>query len=130
MPSTRVKAITLRKSSKAELQAKLDDLKKQLSQLRVAQITGNNKVQQIRSVRKSIACVLTVMNQARSKALRLRYKGKKYVPTDLRMKKTRAMRRELTKYEQSRKLHKTIVRLHNIPKRLFVAKKEKADKKN
>lgn len=30
------------------------------------------------------------------------YQGKKYIPTDLRAKKTRALRRKLTKFEASR----------------------------
>lgn len=49
------------------------------------------------SVRKSIARVLTVMNQKQRSNLRELYKGKKYQPLDLRAKKTRAIRRQLTK---------------------------------
>ena len=49
------------------------------------------------SVRKSIARVLTVMNQKARQNLREYYKNKKYVPLDLRPKKTRAIRRRLTK---------------------------------
>ena len=109
-----------------------------MGQLRVAKVTGNAaKVQQIRGVRKSIACVMTVMSQSKKKALRKHYKNAKFLPTDLRKKKTRAMRRylfywfhaflrALTKKEKSIKLEKTMKRLRNIPKHLFVAKKEKA----
>lgn len=49
------------------------------------------------TVRKSIARVLTVMNQKARQNLRELYKKKKYAPLDLRPKKTRAIRRRLTK---------------------------------
>lgn len=41
--------------------------------------------------------MLTVMNQKQRANLREYYKGKKYLPLDLRAKKTRAIRRRLTK---------------------------------
>lgn len=49
------------------------------------------------TVRKSIARVLTVMNQKARQNLREYYKNKKFLPLDLRYKKTRAIRRRLTK---------------------------------
>ena len=48
------------------------------------------------TVRKSIARVLTVTNQKQRQNLREFYKNKKYLPLDLRAKKTRAIRRRLT----------------------------------
>ncbi|XP_034397253.1 60S ribosomal protein L35-like [Cyclopterus lumpus] len=54
-----------------------------------------------RVVRKSIARVLTVINQTQKENLRKFYKGKKYKPLDLRPKKTRALRRRLNKHEES-----------------------------
>ena len=48
-------------------------------------------------VRKSIARVLTVTNQKQRQNLRDFYKGKKYLPLDLRPKRTRAIRRRMTK---------------------------------
>uniref|UniRef100_A0A3B5LK62 Large ribosomal subunit protein uL29 n=1 Tax=Xiphophorus couchianus TaxID=32473 RepID=A0A3B5LK62_9TELE len=54
-----------------------------------------------RVVRKSIARVLTVINQTQKENLRKFYKGKKYKPLDLRPRKTRAMRRQLNKHEES-----------------------------
>ena len=48
---------------------------------------------QIGVVRKSIARVHTVYNQKQREALRAAYAGKKYIPQDLRAKKTRAIRR-------------------------------------
>ena len=50
-------------------------------------------------VRLSIAQVLTVMSQKQKSALREAYKNKKYLPLDLRPKKTRAIRRKLTKHQ-------------------------------
>lgn len=49
------------------------------------------------TVRKSIARVLTVTNQKARQNLREYYKNKKFLPLDLRPKKTRAIRRRLTK---------------------------------
>ena len=49
------------------------------------------------TVRKSIARVLTVTNQKTRQNLRELYKKKKYLPLDLRAKKTRAIRRRLSK---------------------------------
>lgn len=49
------------------------------------------------TVRKSVARVLTVMNQKARQNLREYYKKKNYLPLDLRAKKTRAIRRRLTK---------------------------------
>lgn len=52
-------------------------------------------------VRLSIAQVLTVISQKQKAALREVYKNKKYLPLDLRPKKTRAIRRRLTKHQVS-----------------------------
>ena len=57
---------------------------------RVRILTSSN------AVRKSIARVLTVTNQKSRQHLREFYKKKKYLPLDLRPKKTRAIRRRLT----------------------------------
>lgn len=50
-------------------------------------------------VRTSIARVLTVISQKQKAALREAYKKKKLLPLDLRPKKTRAIRRCLTKHQ-------------------------------
>ena len=52
-------------------------------------------------VRLSIAQVLTVISQKQKAALREAYKKKKLLPLDLRPKKTRAIRRRLTKHQVS-----------------------------
>ncbi|KAF3822343.1 hypothetical protein GH733_007717 [Mirounga leonina] len=73
--------------------------------LRVAKVTGGaaSKLSKIRVVHKSIARVLTVINQMQKENLRKFYKGKKYKPLDLRPKKTRATRRRLNKHEENLK---------------------------
>lgn len=54
-------------------------------------------------VRKSVARVATVISQTQRDQLRLYYKGKKYLPIDLRAKKTRAIRRKLSASEAGAK---------------------------
>ncbi len=80
---------------------KLKELKVNLSELRVAQVTGSapSKLAQIRDVRKSIAVLLTVYNQRRALAIRKKFKNAKHLPKDLRPKKTRAIRRQLKRSE-------------------------------
>ncbi|KAH0504192.1 60S ribosomal protein L35 [Microtus ochrogaster] len=89
----KIKARDLCGKKKEELLKQLDDLKVELSQLRVAKVTSGaaSKLSKIRVVRKSIARVLTVINQTQKENLRKFYKGKKYKPLDLRPKKTRAV---------------------------------------
>lgn len=75
-----------------------------------------------RVVRKSIARVLTVINQTQKENLRKFYKGKKYKPLDLRPKKTRAMRRRLTKHEEKLKTKKQQRKERLYPLRKFAVK--------
>merc|ERR1712240_665594 len=104
----KVKAKDLRGKKKEDLHKQLDELKTELSQLRVAKVTGGSqpKLSKIHAVRKSIARVLTVINQTQKENLRKFYKGKKYKPLDLRPRKTRAIRRRLNKHEESLKTKK------------------------
>ncbi|CAG8549449.1 11857_t:CDS:2, partial [Acaulospora colombiana] len=101
----RVKAYELRAKSKTELMKQLDELKQELASLKVQKIAGGApaKLTKLCEVRKSIARVNTVISQTQREQLRLFYKGKKYLPLDLRPKKTRAIRRKLTKFEASQK---------------------------
>ena len=73
-------------------------------------------------VRKSIARVLTVINSNQRSQLRIFYKGKKYIPLDLRPKQTRAMRRRLTKDEASRVTEKQKKRQRHFPQRNYAIK--------
>lgn len=54
-------------------------------------------------MRKNIARVLTIINLKQRANLREMYKNKKRQPLDLRVKKTRALRRKMTKHETSLK---------------------------
>ena len=73
-------------------------------------------------VRKSIARALTVINSNQRSQLRIFYKGKKYIPLDLRPKQTRALRRRLTKDESSRVTEKQKKRTRHFPQRNFAVK--------
>ncbi|XP_010214194.1 PREDICTED: 60S ribosomal protein L35 [Tinamus guttatus] len=75
-----------------------------------------------RVVRKSIARVLTVINQTQKENLRKLYKGKKYKPLDLRPKKTRAMRRRLNKHEENLKTKKQLRKERLYPLRKYAIK--------
>ncbi|CBY09041.1 unnamed protein product [Oikopleura dioica] len=101
---TKVKASDLRGKPKAELTAKLNEAKQELNSLRVAKVSGSgaaSKLAKIRVVRKAIAQTLNVINQTQKSEIRKLYQGKKYKPVDLRPKKTRALRRRLSKHQES-----------------------------
>merc|ERR1711915_178348 len=104
----KVKAKDLRGKNKDELMKQLDELKTELQTLRVAKVTGGAaaKLAKIYTVRKSVARVLTVANQKQKENLRLLYRKRSHKPKDLRMKKTRAIRRALTPFELSIKSKK------------------------
>ena len=70
-------------------------------------------------VRKSIARVLTVINQTQKAQLRIFYKGKDLMPLDLRIKKTRAHRKGLTQLEKSLKTEKLRKKEKHFPKRKY-----------
>ena len=117
----KVKAYELRTKNKSELLKQLEELKNELAQLRVAKVTGGaaSKLAKIGVVRKSIARVLTVYNQTQKSKLRDVYAGKKFVPKDLRQKKTRALRRALTSEEKGKKTLKQTKKDLNFPARKF-----------
>jgi len=120
----RVKARDLRGKKKEELQKQLDEQKNELAGLQVSKVTGGaaSKLSKIRTVRKNIARVLTVMHQTQKQELRKFYKGKKYKPLDLRFRKTRAIRRQLTKHEQSLRTSKQKAKQVKYPMRKFAVK--------
>merc|ERR1712176_1752087 len=99
----KLKVSELRTKSKQEHLNQLKDLKTELAALRVAKVTGGapNKLSKIKVVRLSIARVLTVISQNQKAALQKAYEGKQYKPLDLRVKKTRAIRKALTKEQKS-----------------------------
>ena len=73
-------------------------------------------------VRKSIARVLTVINYNQRNNLRKLYAGRKYKPLDLRKKKTRAVRRALTKKERNCKTARQRRREMYYPLRVYAVK--------
>lgn len=79
-------------------------------------------------VRKSIARVLTVINQTQKDQLRKAFCGKpaggkgktsKYVPLDLRKKQTRAIRRRLTSGEAMKKTKRATHKAIHFPNRKY-----------
>ncbi|KAG1806808.1 60S ribosomal protein L35 [Suillus fuscotomentosus] len=124
MPSSKVKAYELQSKSKTDLTKQLNELKTELLSLRVQKILGGSasKLTRINIVRKSIARVLTVINQKQRQNLREFYKNKKFLPLDLRPKKTRAIRRRLTKHEESLKTLKQKKKETHFPIRKYAVK--------
>ncbi|TQB72652.1 60S ribosomal protein L35 [Monascus purpureus] len=124
MSTSKVKAGQLWGKSKDELTKQLEELKTELSQLRVQKIAGgaSSKLQRIHDVRKSIARVLTVINANQRAQLRLFYKNKPYLPLDLRPKLTRALRRRLTKHEATAVTERQRKKQIHFPQRKYAIK--------
>ncbi|KAL9055257.1 MAG: hypothetical protein Q9162_003667 [Coniocarpon cinnabarinum] len=123
MSTGKIKASQLWGKNKDELKKQLGDLKTELGQLRTQKIAGGaqSKLTKIHDLRKSIARVLTIINVTQRQQLRLFYKKKKYMPLDLRPKKTRKLRREMTKHEKSLVTEKQRKRqIHFKPKNYMV----------
>ncbi|EIW76111.1 ribosomal protein L29 [Coniophora puteana RWD-64-598 SS2] len=120
----KVKAYELQSKTKNDLKKQLDELKNELLTLRVQKVAGGSasKLTKINIVRKSIARVLTVMNQKTRQNLRQLYKNKKYLPLDLRPKKTRAIRRRLTKNEAASKTEKQRKKDIHFPLRKYAVR--------
>merc|ERR1712183_248510 len=102
----------------------LNEQRKELSDLAVAKVTGGaaSKIAKIKSVRKNIARILTVHNQDQKYAIRKAVKNCEYLPKDLRRKKTRAMRRNLTKKQRECRTMKQIKKDKAFPNRCFAVK--------
>ncbi|KAF5828054.1 component of cytosolic 80S ribosome and 60S large subunit [Dunaliella salina] len=129
--AARVKAHELRGKNKQGLVNQLKELKGELSALRVAKVTGGapNKLSKIKVVRKSIARVLTVYRQTERNALKAKIledaskkKGRALLPLDMRPKKTRAIRRRLSKEQVNKKTTKEAKKIAAFPMRKFALK--------
>mmetsp|Transcript_17360 Transcript_17360/g.37514 ORF Transcript_17360/g.37514 Transcript_17360/m.37514 type:complete len:125 (-) Transcript_17360:196-570(-) len=122
----KIKVHELRTKSKGDLTKQLDEMKSELASLRVAKVTGGaaSKLSKIKVVRKSIARVLTVINQKKKDTLRQFYKekGETLIPLDLRKKQTRAIRRALTPKEKGLKTLKQQKKEKHYPQRKFAIK--------
>ncbi|XP_047187331.1 60S ribosomal protein L35 [Scophthalmus maximus] len=95
----KIKARDLRGKKKEELLKQLDDLKNELSQLRVAKVTGGAASKLSKMYVHTQTHSLT-QTHTHSPVIGVICPGKKYKPLDLRPKKTRALRRRLNKHEE------------------------------
>ncbi|SPJ10993.1 60S ribosomal protein L35, putative [Plasmodium sp. DRC-Itaito] len=116
-----VKAYELRTLKKKELLDKLEELKKELSGLRISKAIGNSaKNSKIRGVRKNVARVLTVYNQKRKMELRKLYKNKKFKPYNLRKKLTKSKRLELSPKQKAAMTIRQKKKVQNFPQRKYL----------
>ena len=121
----------------------LKKVREDLQQIRFTKVSGTavSKLSKIKTLRKEIARVLTILrenkkNEVVSNLLNRKEKevkdGKeeeinktiknlkvKHIPIDLRAKRTRAMRKRLTKFENNLLTLKQLKRKLNFPKRKF-----------
>ena len=145
-----ISAKTYRKKNTTELLSDLKKLREDLQQIRFTRVSGTavSKLSKIKTLRKEIARVLTIIrenkkNEVVSKLLERKSQelkdGKeeevtktiknlkvKHIPIDLRAKKTRAQRKALTKFENNLLTLKQLKRRLNFPKRKFAVPPAKA----
>merc|ERR1712086_735769 len=97
----KVKAYELRKSEEAPLLNLLERSRAELVSLRTSKVASapQIKLARIKAARKSIAKILTVLNEKRRGAAKDLWKKKKYTPKDLRAKATKAKRSGLSKFQ-------------------------------
>ena len=110
---------------KKSLMKQLTEYKKELSQLRVAQVMSNtaSKVGKIGTMRKNIARILTVLNTKERTNLRKLYaEEKKTMPKSLRPKLTHKRRLALKTNEKRRKTRHQLRVAAKFPKRVFAVK--------
>ena len=136
-------AAEYRKKNNTELLADLKKLREELQTIRFTKVTGTavSKLSKIKGLRKQIARILTIIRENKkqeviSKLLTKETKeivdGKetsvsktiknlkmKHLPLDLRPKKTRAIRRKLTKFESKLLTLKLFKRKLSFPMRKF-----------
>lgn len=125
--SHHIKIKDLREKNKEELLKQLTEFKKELSQLRVVQQTGGaeSRLGRIRPIRKSIARILTVLNQNERNNLKKYYSDRKMrskTPKALRTKLTHRRRLALRPNEKNRKTSRQLRMAHRFPKRVFAVK--------
>ena len=138
-----ISAKTYRKKNNTELLADLKKLREDLQQIKFTRVSGTavSKLSKIKDLRKQIARILTiirehkkedVVKELRTKVTKEVKDGKeeeitktiknlkvKHLPIDLRAKRTRAMRKRLTKFENNLLTLKQLKRKLNFPKRKF-----------
>ena len=75
-----------------------------------------------KAVRKSIARVMTVVNQNKKAFVREAFKDKIHKPLDIRAKKTRALRRKHFPEEAGKKTKKMMNKARHFPQRKYAVK--------
>merc|ERR1712013_580657 len=100
---------------------KLNGLREELVKLRTSKVSSGPQVKlaRIRVVRKSIAKVLTVVNEKRRNAAKETWKNKKYNPYDLRTKRSKHARRQLTRFQSSAQTARAAKKAGNFKQRKF-----------
>jgi large subunit ribosomal protein L35e len=138
-----ISAKEYRKKNTTELLTDLKKLREDLQQIHFTKVSGTavSKLSKIKTLRKEIARVLTILRENKKNEvisnLKTRVKKEKkdekeeevketiknlklkHIPIDLRPKKTRAQRKALTKFENNLLTLKQLKRKLNFPKRKF-----------
>merc|ERR1711865_9996 len=99
----KVKAYELRKQDEVTLVQNLNKFRSELVGLRTSKVSSAPQVKlaRIRVVRKAIAKVLTVLHEKQRDEAKTAHANKKYTPRDLRAKRSKAARRQMTKHSKS-----------------------------
>lgn len=115
------RAYELRKKDEPALLKQLEEQKAELAQHRVAKVSGGAaaKIHKIRTFRKTIARILTVLHEKKRAAKKEEFKDAKYKPLDLRPKLTRKLRRQLNKKERSKLTLRDLKRKLNFKEKVF-----------
>merc|ERR1712099_172715 len=115
------KAHELRGQNDTDLVTKLNNLRSELVKLRTSKVSSGPQVKlaRIRVVRKSIAKVLTVLNEKRRNNAKAEWKKKKYNPYDLRAKRSKHARRQLTRSQRSLQTARGAKKAGNFKQRKF-----------
>eukprot|EP00948_MAST-09A_sp_MAST-9A-sp1_P002965 g2965.t1 len=118
-----IKAHKLREMKKEELEEHLKQAKQELGNLRVQKIRAlPAQLSQISVVRKQVARALTVRNAKRREGARKYFATKKYTATELRVKKTRAIRRRLSPEDKARKTARQLKKEAAFPQRKYAVR--------
>ena len=144
-----VSAKEYRKKENKDLLTDLKKLREDLQTIRFTKVSGTAvaKLSKIKTLRKQIARVLTILREnkkaeviknLRTKTTKEEKDGKeeevkttiknlkmKHIPLDLRPKRTRAMRRRMTKFERKLVTLRQLKRKLNFPMRKFAVPPKK-----
>ena len=134
------KPFRLRNRTVEDLRKSLSEHRSELASLRVNKVASGvaSKLAKIKIVRKAVARHLTIINQKRRQELKDAFSSRanirkyneenstkfslNHIPKELRPRKTRALRRKLTKHQSSKQLHKIRKTQNAFPQRKFALK--------